>query len=509
MDIRGGDVVDHVLEKRPAERQGDGGQSVGPRPSGTSTPPPEALDPAAVEELRRQFRGTLIAPEAATYEGARRLWNAMVDKRPALIAQPAGAADVANALRLARRLGLEVAVRGGGHSPIGTSMSHGGLTIDLAQMRAVRVDPEARRAWVQGGCLWSDVDRETMAYGLATTGGTVSHTGVAGLTLGGGEGYLGRLFGMSVDNVVSADVVTAEGDLVVASEERNADLFWALRGSGANFGVVTSLEFQLHPIDSTLLSGNLFFDAADGMAVWRAFRDLAAEAPDALSLAAGVGTAKEAPFLPAEIVGRTIVAVSYAYFGAPDVGARLTRPLHQAARPLAELVGPKGYLELQSESDEGNRPGDRYYWKGDYLWDLPDAAIEILLARGSPDGTLPLCSAGLFALGGAVARLPEHAMAYSHRDAAFDFLVSAHWEDPAEDEVCMHDARRLYAAMRPFGGRGVYVNNISFDDPAERVREAYGAEKYDRLVGLKDRYDPDNMFRLSHNIPPSRVSSAG
>jgi FAD/FMN-containing dehydrogenase len=509
MDIRGGDVVDHALDKGSGDQRGDSGQGVGPRPAGAPTTSPRALDPAVVEELRAQFRGTLIAPDGPTYEGARRLWNGMVDKRPALIAQPAGAADVAAALRLARRLGLEVAVRGGGHNPTGTSMIHGGLTIDLSLMRAVRVDPEARRAWVHGGCLWSDVDRETLAYGLATTGGTVSHTGVAGLTLGGGEGYLGRLFGMSVDNVVSADVVTADGELLVASEERNPDLFWALRGSGANFGVVTSLEFQLHPIDSTVHTGDLFFDADDGMAVWRAFRDVAAEAPDALSLAAGVGTAKEAPFLPTEIVGRTIVAVSYAYFGDPAEGARLTRPLHQAAQPLAELVGPKPYLELQSESDEGNRPGDRYYWKGDYLWDLPDAAIEVLLARGSPDGSLPLCSAGLFALGGAVARVPEHDMAYSHRDAAFDFLVSAHWEDPGEDEQRMHDARRLYAAMRPFGGRGVYVNNISFDDPAERVREAYGAEKYDRLVTLKDRHDPDNVFRLSHNIPPSRVSSAG
>jgi FAD/FMN-containing dehydrogenase len=510
MDIRGGDVVDHALGKdeRPGDRQSAGGQGVGPRPSGTSEPP-ATLDPAALEELRAQFRGTLIAPDGPAYEGARRLWNGMVDKRPALIAQPVGAADVAGALRLARRLGLEVAVRGGGHSPVGTSMSHGGLTIDMSLMRAVRVDPEARRAWVQGGCLWSDVDRETLAYGLATTGGTVSHTGVAGLTLGGGEGYLGRLHGMSVDNVASADVVTAEGELLVASEKRDPELFWAVRGCGSNFGVVTNLEFTLHPVATTVFAGDLFFDGDDGMAVLRAFRDLAAGAPDALSLAAGVGTAKEAPFLPPEIVGRTIVAVSFAYFGDPEEGTRLARPLREAARPLAELIGPKAYLELQAESDEGNRPGDRYYWKGDFIWDLPDAAIEVLLARGSPDGRLPLCSAGLFALGGAVARVPEHAMAYSHRDAAFDFLVSAHWEDPAEDEARMHDARRMYAAMRPFGGRGVYVNNLSFDDPAERVREAYGPEKYDRLVALKDRYDPDNVFRLSHNIPPSGVSSAG
>jgi FAD/FMN-containing dehydrogenase len=273
--------------------------------------------------------------------------------------------------------------------------------------------------------------------------------------------------------------------------------------------VVTNFEFQVHPVGATVLSGDLFFDGDDGLAALRAFRDLAAEAPDALSLAAGVGTAKEAPFLPPEIVGRTVVAVSFAYFGDPDEGVRLARPLSEAAPPLAELVGAKPYLELQGASDETNRPGGRNYWKGDLLWELSDAAIEVLLSRGSPDGTLPLCSAGLFGLGGAVSRVPEHAMAYSHRDAAFDFIVSTSWEEPAEDEARMHDARRLYAAMRPFGGRGVYVNSISFDDPAERVREAYGPEKYDRLVALKDRYDPDNVFRLNHNIPPSGVSSAG
>jgi FAD/FMN-containing dehydrogenase len=508
MDIRGGDVVDHAIDK-PAQTPGK--RPMRPRRvvGGPTTPSAPALDPVAVEELRSHFRGNLIAPDAPAYEDARRLWNGMVDKRPALIAQPAGAADVAAAVGFARQLGLEVAVRGGGHNPVGSSMSHGGLTIDLGLMRAVRVDPQARRAWVQGGCIWSDVDRETQAYGLATTGGTVSHTGVGGLTLGGGEGYLGRLLGMSVDNLVSIDIVTADGGLVMASEEREPDLFWGMRGCGANFGVVTGFEFQLHPVGTTVFTGDLFFDGDDGLRVLRAFRDLAAEAPDALSLAAGVGTAKEAPFLPPEIVGRTIVAVSYAYFGDPDEGARLARPLREAARPLADLVGQKPYLELQGESDETNRPGGRSYWKGDLLWDLPDAAIEVLLTRGSNDGSTPLCSTGLFALGGAVARVPEDAMAYSHRNAAFDFIVSASWEDAAEDEARMGDARRLYAAMRPFGGRGVYVNSISFDDPAERVREAYGPEKYDRLVALKDRYDPDNVFRLNHNIPPSRVSSAG
>ena len=502
MDIRAGDVVEHAVDEKSAEPVGERGPQ--PRPPGTTaTEAPPTLDAAAVEELRGQFRGTLIGPDGPTYEVARRLWNGMVDKRPALIAQPAGAADVAAALRFARRLGLEVAIRGGGHSPAGGSMSEGGLTIDLSLMRGVRVDPQARRAWVQGGCLWSDVDRETQAYGLATTGGFVSHTGVGGLTLGGGEGQLGRLFGMTVDNLVSADVVTADGELLVASEERNADLFWGLRGCGANLGVATSFEFQLHPVGPTVLSGDLFFAADDGMAVLRAFLDFAAEAPDAFSLTAGVGTATAAPFLPPEVVGRTIVVVSFAWFGDHDEGLRLVAPLRNAARPVAEMIGPKAYVELQSASDEANRHGARYYWKGDFLRDVPDTAIEVLLSRGSSDGRLPLCSGGLLALGGAVARVPEDAMAYSHRDAAFDFIVSASWEDPAEDEARIGDSRRMYEAMRPFGGQGVYVNSLSFDDPAARVREAYGPEKYERLVGLKDRYDPDNVFHLSHNIPPS------
>ena len=502
MDIRAGDVVEHAVPETSVVPAGE--RLPQPRSSeATASAPPLTLDPTAVDELRSQFRGTLIGPDALTYDAARRLWNGMIDKRPALIAQPAGAADVAAALRFARRLGLDVAVRGGGHSPVGASMSEGGLTIDLSLMRAVRVDPQARRAWVQGGCLWSDVDRETQAYGLATTGGFVSHTGVGGLTLGGGEGQLGRLLGMSVDNLVSADVVTADGELVVASEDRNADLFWGLRGCGANLGVATSFEFRLHPVGPTVLSGDLFFDGEDGPAVLRAFLDLAAAAPDALSLTAGVGTASAAPFLPPEVVGRTIVVASFAWFGDADEGLRLVAPLRNAARPVAELIGPKAYVELQSASDAANRHGLRYYWKGDFLRDVPDAAIEVLLSRGSSDDRLPLCSAGLLALGGAIARVPEDTMAYSHRDAVFDFIVSATWEDPAEDEARIADARRTYQAMRPFGGRGVYVNSLSFDDSAARVREAYGPEKYERLVALKDRYDPDNVFHPGHNIPPS------
>lgn len=478
MDIRSSDVVEHAVAA-------------------------PALGRTAVEELRGAVRGELLGPDDPAYESARRTWNALVDKRPALIARCAGAGDVVAALRLARERGLEVSVRGGGHSVDGKSVTDGGLMIDLSPMRSVRVDPEGRRAWVGGGCTWADVDRETQQFGLATTGGFVSHTGVGGLTLGGGEGNLSRLHGMSVDNLVSADVVTADGEFVVASEDRNSDLFWALRGAGANFGVVTSFEFRLHPVGPTVLSGDLFFAEKDGLAALRAFRDFAAEAPDSFSLSAGVGTASAAPFLPESEVGKTIVAVSFAYFGDPDEGLRLAAPLRSAARPLAELIDRVPYVALQTQSDESQRPGLRRYFTGHFLWELSDAALETLLARGaaSADGELPLCSGGVLALRGAVARVPEDAMAYSHRDAACDFIASASWEDPAEDAQRMGDARRFFQAMTPFA-RGLYVNSLTFDDPAERIRDAYGPAKYERLVELKTKFDPANVFHLNHNIRP-------
>jgi len=502
VDIRATDIVAAVADGGDASSTDQLTSPRSPSSSGAAPEPP-VLDASAVDELQREFRGVLVVPRDPAYEAARTVWNGMVDRRPAIIARPTGAADVAAALRFARRLGLGVAVRGGGHSPIGASMSEGGLTIDLSLMRGVRVDPEARRAWVQGGALWTDVDRETQAYGLATTGGFVSHTGVGGLTLGGGEGQLGRLFGMSVDNLVSADVVTPDGALLFASEERNADLFWALRGCGANFGVVTGFEFRLHPVGPTVLAVSLFFGEDDGIAVLRRFRDFAAEAPGAFSLTAGVGTATPAPFLPPEVVGRPIVVVSFAWFGDRDEGLRLAAPLREAARPLAEVIGPQSYVELQGASDEGNRSGRRYYWKGDFWWDLPDAAIEAMLSGGAQPGAARLSSAGVLALGGAIGRVPEDAMAYSHRDAAFDFIVSATWDDPGEDETRLADARRTYETVRRFGGRGLYVNSLGIDDAADRVREAYGPEKFQRLVALKDRYDPNNVLRPGHNIPPS------
>lgn len=481
MDIRSSDLVEHVTT------------GAGP-----------AVDRSATEDLRQRLRGALIGPDDHGYDEARRVWNSMVDKRPALIARCAGTHDVITALRFAREHGLEISVRGGGHSVDGKAIAERGLVIDLSLMRAVRVDPDAGRAWVGGGCTWSDVDQETQQFGLATTGGFVSHTGVGGLTLGGGEGNLSRLHGMSVDNLVSADVVTADGEFVVASEDRNSDLFWALRGAGANFGVVTSFEFRLHPVGPTVLSGDLFFAGGNGLAALRAFRDFAAEAPDAFSLSAGVGTASAAPFLPDSSVGKTIVAVSYAYFGDPDEGLRLAAPLRSTARPLAELTDRVSYVALQSQSDQLQRHGLRRYFKGHFFPDLPDAALEAMLARGATsasDGELPLCSGGVLALRGAVARVPEDAMAYSHREAAFDFVCSASWEDPSEDGQRMDDARRFFEAMSGYA-QGLYVNSLTFDDPAARIRDVYGNAKYERLVELKTKYDPENVFHFNHNIAP-------
>jgi FAD/FMN-containing dehydrogenase len=417
------------------------------------------------------------------YDQARTVWNAMVDRRPRIIARCANPGEVVTAVRTARDLGLEIGVRCGGHSVAGLAVPEGGLMIDLTPMGAVRVDPARRRAVVQGGALLGALDRAAQRHGLATTAGNVSHTGVGGLTLGGGMGWLARQYGLACDNVVSYRVVTADGRLLRASRTEHPDLYWGLRGGGGNFGVVVEFEFALHPAGTQALVAEYTFGAEQAAAALRGWRDLAAAAPRAATFTASVrdGTA----------------TAGLVWVGDPQRGRKLAARLDELGEPLARHVAEISYLDLQRRDDTPQGHARRRYSKGHYLRALPDAAIGALLAGGQNSPTV-----SLQAYGGAIADTPDGASAFSHRDTAFEYVTSASWTDPAEDQARMAAARERATAMAPFAS-GVYVNMLS-DEGAEGLRRAYPAGKLARLAAVKHAYDPDNAFHLNQNIPPRR-----
>jgi FAD/FMN-containing dehydrogenase len=464
-----------------------------------------AADSPDLARLRRGFEGQVLLPDEPGYHEARRVWNAMVDRRPAVIARCASPADVAAAVGFARAQELEVGVRCGGHSVLGISVPEGGLMVDLTPLRAVRVDPDRRRAWVAGGALLGDLDRATQPSGLATTAGNVSHTGVGGLTLGGGMGWLARRFGLACDNVARFQLVTADGELLQASESENPELFWGLRGGGGNFGVVTEFEFDLYQVGTAALIVDLFYAPQDAPGALRRWRGLLAEVPRQATPTAWVGTTGAFPFLPPKLHGRPLASVGYVWVGDPDQGRGLLPALRQGAPPLAERVQELSYLELQRIDDAAHRHGVRRYWKGHFLRELDDAAIDAFLARGDTDGggdpaLLPY--AGLQSYGGAVADVGDDETAFGHRDALVEFVAVANWSDPAEDQPRMAAARRYARAVEPFAS-GVYVNALG-DEGQAGIQRAYGAGKLARLAALKDRYDPGNVFHLNHNIRPGK-----
>ncbi|HEX4812375.1 MAG TPA: FAD-binding oxidoreductase [Nonomuraea sp.] len=416
------------------------------------------------------------------YDQARTVWNAMVNRRPQMIIRCAGVHDVVAAVRTARELDLEIGVRCGGHSVTGQAVPEGGLMIDLTLMGEVRVDPARRRAWVGGGALLGALDRAAQRHGLATTAGNVSHTGVGGLTLGGGMGWLARQYGLACDNVISFEMVTAAGQVVRASREENPDLFWGLRGGGGNFGVVTRFEFQLHPIGTQALTARYTFPIERALPVMRGWRDLSAEAPRQATFTAWAGGEK--------------ATFGFVWVGDPEEGRRLLPDLGALGRPVTEHVAETTYLDLQTRDDVADGHSLRRFWKGHYLRHLPDEAIEAFL-----DGSRDVPGARLQAYGGAIADVPDEDSAFGHRDTAFEYVTSVGWSDPAEDESRMTAARRAAAAVEPFAS-GVYVNTIS-DEGAHGVRRAYPPAKLARLTALKDVYDPHNVFHLNHNIRPS------
>jgi FAD/FMN-containing dehydrogenase len=463
-----------------------------------------AADSPDLARLRHRFEGQVLLPGQDGYHQARQVWNAMVDRRPAVVARCASPADVAAAVGFAREQELEIGVRCGGHSVLGISVPEGGLMVDLTPMGSVRVDPARGRAWVQGGALLGDLDRATQPYGLATTAGNVSHTGVGGLTLGGGMGWLARRFGLACDNVARFEVVDAEGELLHASESEHPDLYWGLRGGGGNFGVVTEFEFELHQVGTAALLVDLFYAPQDAPAALRNWRGLIAEAPPQATLTAWVGTTGSSPSLPPEAQNRPMAAVGYVWVGDPDQGRALLPALRAAATPLAERVQELSYLELQRIEDEQQRHRLRRYWKGHFLRELGDGAIDAFLARGADGDDDPalLPFGSLQSYGGAVADVGDAETAFSHRDALVEFVAVASWTDRAEDQPRMSAARRYAGALEPFAS-GVYVNALA-DEGQAGIQRAYGADKMARLAALKDRYDPENVFHLNHNIRPRR-----
>jgi FAD/FMN-containing dehydrogenase len=449
------------------------------------------LDEAAVNDVRTSMRGELLRPGDDGYDAARTIHNGMIDHYPALIARCAGVADVMTAVRFARDHQLPISVRGGGHGVPGYAVSDRGLTIDLSRMRAVQVDPARHTARAEGGATWGDFDHETQAFGLATTGGIARPTGIAGVTLGGGHGYLMRKLGFACDNLLSVDLVTADSQLLTVSADQDADLFWGLRGGGGNFGVVTSFAYRLHPV-GPVLGGLLIYPLTQAGDVLRRYRDLTTSAPDELGSIGVLGTLPD---------GTQAVIILVAYSGDIADGEQLLRPLRASVPLLADQVGPMPYTALQSIVENFNPPHLRNYWKSDYLAQLSDQAIDVLV-EAYPSVPAPLTHIAIEHLGGAIRKLGEDEAAVSHRAAEYNALIVGMWSEFDQDEQVIGWVRCLWEALRPFSFGGVYVNYLS-DEGADRVRTAYSPGKYERLVALKNTYDPTNLFRLNHNIQPS------
>ncbi len=446
------------------------------------------------------FAGAVVAPDDPDYDAARAVWNGSIDARPALIAKCRTTDDIVAAVKLTRAAGVPLAVRGGGHSVAGLSTCNDGVVIDLSQMRRVEVDAERRIAIVQPGATWADLDTATAAVGLATTGGLISTTGVAGLTLGGGIGWLQRKYGLSCDNLVGADMVTADGDLVRVSESEQPDLLWGLRGGGGNFGVVSRFEFALHPVQ-TVLGGLLLFPLARGQEVLTVFRDWAASAPDEASMLAAIITAPPEPFVPPALVGQKAVAILGCWCGDPDAGAAAIKPL-RAQGPAADVFGPMPYVALQGMLDGGSAKGFRNYFRGGFVADLDDRVIDVALEHGARMPS-PMSQIHFHQMGGAVGRVPSDATAFSGRHAGYTYNVVSTWIEPAEDTQHTAANRNLASALAAVSVGGAYVN-FAGDTDVDRVRSLYGDEIYDRLARLKREYDPSNLFSRNQNIRPAR-----
>jgi FAD/FMN-containing dehydrogenase len=446
------------------------------------------------------FRGELFRPGDAGYDDARKVFNGMIDRRPVLIARCADDDDVVAAVDLARDQGITLSVYGGGHGVTGSAVVDGGICVDLRGMNGVSVDPAARTVRAEGGLTWGEFDAATAEHGLAVTGGRVPTTGIAGLALGSGSGWLERKFGFACDNLIEAEVVTADGRKVVASETENPELFWGLRGGGGNFGIVTAFHFRLHPIAPAVLAGMLIYPAQMARDLVRAYRDIMLAAPDELGTGLAFITAPPAPFVPEEVQGHPIVGVVVCYAGDLDEGERAVAPL-RALGPVVDLVEAMPYVAAQQLIEPGNPKGMRNYWTADFYDTLPDDALDVLVEHAT-NPVSPMTQILLVPGGGAISRVPEDAMAFGQRHAEWNIHYLSMWADPADDTKNIEYTRAIAGAMKPWASGRVYLNFIG-DEGQERVESGFGPEKYARLQGLKKQWDPDNLFRHNQNIEPA------
>jgi len=456
-----------------------------------------------IESLKEGIRGKVVLPGDGGYDEGRRIWNAMIDRRPAVIVQCAAAEDVPPAIAFARENGLEISVRGGGHNIAGYSVCDDGLMIDFSKMKTVRVEPKTRRAYVEPGARLADFDEAIQAHGLATPVGINSTTGIAGLTLGGGFGWLTRKHGLTVDNLISAEMVTADGETVRADANSNQDLFWAIRGGGGNFGVVTQFEFKLHPVGPQVLAGLIVFPFNQAKQVLRQYREFAKSAPRELTVWVVLRPAPPLPFLPASMHGKEVAVLAVFYSGEIAEGERLIAPLRRFGDPVGEHVGPQPYIQWQQDFDPLLTPGARNYWKSHNFTELADGALDTVIEYV---GKLPSpqCEIFLGHIEGAANEVPAGATAYSARDAKFVVNVHTRWENAGEDEKCIAWSRAFFKAAAPYASSGAYVNFMT-EEESERVSAAYGPN-YARLVEIKKRYDPENIFHLNQNIKPVEVA---
>jgi FAD/FMN-containing dehydrogenase len=457
------------------------------------------LDQAALAALEDSFTGDLVTPSSPAYDERRAVWNGSIDRSPAVVARCAGAADVISALRFARRSELPVAVRGGGHSFPGHSVCDDGLVVDLGRMKAIDVDPERRTVRAQGGALLGELDQATQAHGLAVPAGIVTHTGLAGLTLGGGIGWLMRKHGLTIDQLLSVELVTAEGEIVKASESENSDLFWGVRGGGGNFGVVTEFEFRLNPVGPIVVAGPVFWAMEDSPQVLRFYRNWIAEAPDELMTIVIHRKAPPLDFVPSELHGKPVVSVVCCYAGTVEEGERVVAPLKAFGSPVLDFCEPKPYVEHQATFDPSFPHGRWYYMRSCDVAELTDDVIDITVEHASRINS-PLTAFPIWQLGGEVARRPADETAFNGRGAGFTFNITAMTEDAAGFDEEREWVRDFWSALEPWHST-VYVNFL-MEEGSDRIRQAYGERKYERLKALKRSYDPDNVFRLNQNISP-------
>jgi FAD/FMN-containing dehydrogenase len=452
-----------------------------------------------IAKLRNEVKGRIILPDDRNYDEVRKIWNAMIDRRPAVIVQCVDADDVSPAISFAREHGLEISIRGAGHNIAGNALCDNGLMIDFSNMKNVRVDAGKRRAYVEPGVTLADFDAAVQKHGLATPVGINSTTGIAGLTLGGGFGWLTSKYGMTIDNLISADVITADGKKIRASENENADLFWALRGGGGNFGVVTQFEFKLHPVGPEVLAGLIVFPFEQARQVLTQYREFIKSAPEDLSIWVVLRQAPPLPFLPKDVHGKEVVVLPVFYAGDVTQGKELIEPLRRFGSPHGEYIGAQPYTDWQKAFDPLLTPGARNYWKSHNLKILSDGVLNVAIdfAGRMPS---PQCEIFIGLLAGAANRVPSDSMAYAHRDSKFVLNVHARWDQAVDDKGCISWAREFFSSSAPYASGSVYVNFMT-EDEVDRISSAYGSN-YHRLVQIKRRYDPDNIFHLNQNIKP-------